>query len=57
MPSYDKVEQELRSLKAINDSFQRIIITADQTPTHQMENGVLVLNRMDFLTDIDSLPL
>lgn len=57
MPSYDKVEQELRSLKAINDSFQKIIITADQTPTHQMENGVLVLNRMDFLTDIDSLPL
>lgn len=57
MPSYDKVEQELRSLKAINDSFLKIIITADQTPTHQMDNGVLVLNRMDFLTDYESLPL
>lgn len=57
MPSYDKVEQELRSLKAINDSFMKIIITADNTPTHQMDNGVLVMNRTDFLTNQDSLPL
>ncbi len=57
MPSYDKVEQELRSLKAINDSFMKIIITADNTPTHQMDNGVLVMNRTDFLTNQDSLHL
>ena len=57
MPSYDKVEQELRSLKAINDSFMKIIITADNTPTHQMDNGVLVMNRTDFLTNQDSLSL
>lgn len=57
MPSYDKVQQELRSLKAINDSFMKIIITADNTPTHQMDNGVLVMNRIDFLTNQDSLHL
>lgn len=57
MPSYDKVEQELRSIKAINDSFQKIIITADPIPAHQMENGVFVFNRMDFLTNYENLTL
>jgi hypothetical protein len=41
----------------INDNFLKVIITADMTPTHQMENGVLILNLMDFLTKENSLPL
>ena len=57
MPSYEKAEQELRSLTHINDSFLKVIITADMTPTHQMSNGVLVLALSDFLTQSDSLPL
>ena len=44
------------TFKSIRDSFLKII-TAYQTPTHQMENGVLVINRIDFLTDLNSLPL
>lgn len=57
MPSYDKVAQEMRSLMTINDAFLKVIITADITPTHRTENGVLILNLQDFLTDSDSLPL
>jgi hypothetical protein len=57
MPSYDKIQQELQSLMRINDNFLKVIITADMTPTHQMENGVLILNLMDFLTKENSLPL
>ena len=57
MPSYDKIQQELKSLIHIHDNFIKVIITADLTPTHYMDNGVLVINLQDFLTKEDSLPL
>lgn len=57
MPSYEKIQQELQSLLRINDNFLKVIITADITPTHQMDNGVLVLNLQDFLIKEDSLSL
>jgi predicted AAA+ superfamily ATPase len=57
MPSYDKVEQEMRSLLSVNDAFLKVIITAGLSPTHQTDSGVLILNLYDFLTDNGSLPL
>ena len=57
MPSYEKIQQEVQSLIRIQDNFLKVIITADMTPTHQMDNGVLILNLQDFLTKEDSLPL
>ena len=57
MPSYEKIKQELLSLTHIKDEFAKVIITADMTPTHQMDNGVLILNLQDFLTKTESLPL
>lgn len=57
MPSYDKIQQELKSLMHIHDNFIKVIVTADLTPTHYMDNGVLVINLQDFLTKEDSLPL
>lgn len=57
MPSYDKIQQELKSLMHIHDNFIKVIVTADITPTHYMDNGVLVINLQDFLTKGDSLPL
>jgi len=57
MPSYDKVEQEMRSLLLVKDAFLKVIITAGLTPTHQTDSGVLILNLSDFLTDNGSLPL
>ena len=41
----------------IHDNFIKVIVTADLTPTHYMDNGVLVINLQDFLTKEDSLPL
>lgn len=55
MPTYDKIEQELKSLTLVNDSFAKVIITADLTPTHRLDNGVLILNLQDFLMQEDSL--
>ena len=57
MPSYEKIQQELQSLTRINDNFLKVIITADMTPTHQMDSGVLILNLLDFLTKEDSISL
>ncbi len=57
MPSYDKIQQELKSLMHIHDNFIKVIVTADLIPTHYMDNGVLVINLQDFLTKEDSLPL
>ena len=57
MPSYEKIQQELQSLIRIQDNFLKVIITADMTPTHQMDNGVLIVNLQDFLTKEDGLPL
>ena len=57
MPSYEKIQQELQSLIRIQDNFLKVIITADMTPTHQMDNGVLIINLQDFLTKQGSLPL
>ncbi len=57
MPSYDKVEQEMRSLLSVKDAFLKVIVTAGLTPTHQTDSGVLILNLSDFLTDNGSLPL
>ena len=55
MPDKEKREQELASLKRINDSFKKIIIMRDDIAPYHDENGVLIIGLMDFLlgTDID----
>ncbi len=45
----DKVEQELRSLQNINDSFQKMVIVGGTAPTYQNENGIIIMNVFDFL--------
>ncbi len=49
MPTPEKVEQEKNSLKRINDSFQKIIITGGLTPTHINDDGIMIANIFDFL--------
>lgn len=44
-----KQEQELASLKKINDSFKKIIITRDDIAPYHDDNGVLIIGLMDFL--------
>ena len=51
----EKRSQELRPFLKINDSFRKIIVTADRTPPWIDENGVLTINVIDFLLDEKSL--
>ena len=44
-----KLKQELASLKKINDSFKKIIITRDDIAPYHDDNGVLIIGLMDFL--------
>lgn len=49
LPDEQKREQELASLKKINDSFKKIIITRDNIAPYHDDNGVLIIGLMDFL--------
>lgn len=49
LPDEQKLEQELASLKKINDSFKKIIVTRDDIAPYHDDNGVLIIGLMDFL--------
>lgn len=49
LPNEEKREQELASLKRINDSFKKVIIMRDDISHYHDENGVLLMGLMDFL--------
>ena len=49
LPSEEKTEQELRSLKQIKDSFQKVVIVGGMQPSFRNDDGILILNIFDFL--------
>ncbi len=49
LPDGDKLTQEQRSLLALQDTFRKIIITADNVPSHPLENGIYLCNIYDLL--------
>ena len=55
IPDDEKREQELQSLRRIDDSFQKIVIVGDHSPRYQNEDGILFMDIYDFLTDGNSL--
>lgn len=55
MPTLEKETQEKRSLIASNDSFKKIIVTADDINPKRDSNGILTINILDFLLDCNSL--
>ncbi len=55
MSSSKKMEQELKSLRKINDNFQKIIIVGGLTPSYQNDEGIIVKNIFDFLLSDTSL--
>ena len=55
LPKIEKVNQEVRPLRQVNDSFKKIIITKDLTPSHVNEYGIQTINVYDFLLDPQSL--
>ena len=50
-----KLEQELRSLSLIMDSFRKIVITRDRIKPRHTENGILIINLFDFLLNADAI--
>lgn len=55
LPDEEKIEQEIRPFKKIDDSFKKIVVTKDLIPTHYDENGILMLNIYDFLLKPESI--
>lgn len=51
----EKRLQEIKPLLKVNDSFKKIIITGDMSPTFYNDNGVLFMNIFDFLLNPNSL--
>jgi len=51
----EKREQEVRSLKSINDSFRKFVITEDLISRYQDNEGITYMNIYEFLLDENSL--
>ena len=49
MDSAEKKDQELASLRKIDDSFQKVVIVGGMQPTYRSEEGILIMNIYDFL--------
>jgi len=57
LPNKEKIEQETKSLNSINNSFKKIIIVRDDIKMWQNEDGILIMNIIDFLLNPNSLDL
>lgn len=57
LPTEEKREQELRSLKLIDDNFQKFVITEDPISIYQDNNGVVYMNIYEFLLNEKSLSI
>lgn len=57
LPDDEKREQELKSLMNMDDSFLKVVITADPIKRYQNHDGIVFLNIFDFLLNPDSLTL
>ena len=55
IPTTEKRQQEERPLTAVQDSFRKVIITADNVVRHRDEQGILIVSLQDFLNNTDTL--
>lgn len=55
LPTEEKLMQEIRPFRKIDDSFKKIIVTKDIVPTHYDEHGILTMNIYDFLLNPQSI--
>lgn len=55
IPDEEKLLQETRPFRKIDDSFKKIIVTKDIVPKHYDEHGILTLNIYDFLLEPESI--
>lgn len=52
IPDADKMEQEKRSLRMVEDSFRKLLIVGEHTRPWSDENGIRTLSIYDFLLDL-----
>ena len=57
LPNKEKREQEVRSLKDINDSFKKFVVTEDMISRYLDDDGITYMNIFEFLLNDDSLRL
>lgn len=57
MSNPEKIEQEQRSLKSINDSFKKIIVVRDNIKVRRNDYGIVTIGICNFLLDENSLEL
>lgn len=57
MSNQEKIEQEQRSLKSINDSFKKIIVVRDNIKVRRNDYGIVTMGIFNFLLDDNSLDL
>lgn len=57
VPTTEKMQQEQASFDRIDDSFKKIIVTADRGKVWRNEKGYTIINVLDFLLNPDSLDL
>lgn len=55
LPTDEKREQELKSLKKIGDSFRKIVILGDDIATYTNEDGIIFMGLYQFLLNNDIL--
>ena len=51
---YEKMEQEKRSLRLVDDSFRKLLIVGEHTKQWSDENGIQIMSIYDFLLDRSS---
>ena len=54
MPDAEKMEQEKRSLRLVDDSFRELLIVGEHTKQWSDENGIQIMSIYDFLLDWSS---
>lgn len=55
LPNEEKFNQEKKSLENIDDSFKKVIIVNDILPKSKTEEGIIIMNVIDFMLDKNSL--
>lgn len=55
LPDRDNMQQESASLLRIDDSFMKYVITGDRIKKYQNDDGIVIMNVLDFLLDEQSV--
>lgn len=55
MPTREKHEQEIRPFLKIHDSFKKVVIVKDYISSYQDDNGIMIVNILDFLLNENNI--